>query len=406
MKLVAAHDAFKSKAQSTLSQVKQLAEGNEVYKGKVADEVAVFDGLDGYKGEIEACDQILIATPPGFRPIHYKYAIEQGKHVFMEKPCCVDAPGYRMLMETNKLADEKKLNVMVGLQRRRNKNYQAVMEKIWAGEIGDLVYSNVYWNGSGIWYRDRNAAKSVCEASGVPVNELSFQVNNWYHFNWLCGDHICEQHVHNLDIGNWAHTGQLPKDQWHPVKAMGMGSQHERSDKGASEIYNNHYVEFTFADGTKMFSMCRQIPGTWNSVSEHLYGTKGYAEPSSGQAKIEYKDGKDSWRQRNPGVLSKYTGQTIGADHAAEHVDMALAIRGEIPHFNDGWFGAQSTFTAVFGRMATYSGKELSWDEAAAKGSMLYPCDKELNWESEAPVLPNEDGSYNVAKPGVFDPYA
>jgi len=202
-KLIAVADAFEDRAKGSLGQIKRRHEDQV----DVPDD-RVFSGFDAYKKAI-ACDPdiVMLATPPGFRPIHYKAAIEAGKHVFMEKPCCVDAPGFRTLMEANKKADDSGRKVVVGLQRRHQQGYIDNVKRIQDGAIGDFVFSRVFWNSGGVWTRERQPDQT----------EMEYQMRNWYYFNWLCGDHICEQHVHNIDVSNWV------KDA-HPVEANGMAA--------------------------------------------------------------------------------------------------------------------------------------------------------------------------------------
>jgi len=369
-KLVGVADAFEDNAKVAADNLKK----------KFGDRVdlppdRVFAGFDAYQKAIDCgVDMLLIATPPGFRPIHYKAAIEAGKHIFMEKPCCVDAPGFRSLMETNKLADEKNLKVGVGLQRHHQAPYVETIKRLQDGAIGDIQFLRVYWNGGGVWNRRRQPDQ----------NEMEYQMRNWYYFVWLCGDHIAEQHIHNMDIGNW-----LKND--HPVEANGMGGRQVRKfgpDGDYGHIYDHHAVEFTYADGTKMFSQCRHIRNCWNSVSEHAHGTKGY---SNCAGKI---DGPNEWRfrgeSRNP--------------YDQEHVDLMDAIQND-KKYNEGWFGATSSMTAVLGRMATYSGKTVKWDEAVAKGPNEMP--EKFAWDANPPVMPDANGSYEhaVAMPGIYKPY-
>jgi len=293
--------------------------------------------------------------------VHYKAAIEAGKHVFMEKPCCTDAPGFRMLMEANKTADEKDLRVVVGLQRRHDPAYQNGVEEIRNGKYADVQLARVYWNGGGVWTRGRRPEQT----------EMEYQVNNWYYFVWLCGDHICEQHVHNLDIGNWVMDD-------HPIEANGMGGREVRKGKDHGQIFDHHFVEFTFANGAKMYSQCRHIRNCWNSVSESVHGTKGAGGVRSGRG------GRSPYDQ--------------------EHIDLVTAIR-EGNKLNDGWHGATSSFTAVLGRMATYSGTIVKWDEAVEKGPAEYPYGQDLSWDTTPPVVPDEEGSYPVAMPGQYKAY-
>ena len=383
VKLVAVADAFEGSAKGAAGAFS----ANEKFTGKVdlGNNENVFFGFDAYKKAIDACDQVLIATPPGFRPEHYAYAVEQGKHVFMEKPLTTDAKGFRMLMAANQVAEDKKLTVVVGLQRRHGFDYKEWVSRIHDGAIGDLSYTRVYWNNSGdIWFRGRSANES----------EMQYQMKNWYHFNWLCGDNICEQHIHNLDVGNWIHS--KGDKLCHPVKAYGMGGLASRQmieSKKESEIFDHHFVEFVYEDGTRMFSQCRMNdPGNvWGSVSEHAHGSKGFGSACW----LNFNDGRERWNYRGP-----------GSNHfKQEHVDQSEAIRkGEAMH--DGWYGATSSMIAVMGRMATYSGREISWDEVVEKGTSAFPYGKELAWDSETPTKLNADGRYDIAIPGRFDPYA
>ena len=367
IKLVAVADAFEDNAQRALGNIKrQHADKVDVPPDRV------FAGFDAYRKAIDCgVDMVILATSPGFRPIHHAAAIKAGKHVFMEKPCCTDAPGFRMLMETNKLADEKGLKVVVGLQRRHDPRYQETIQRIQDGALGDLMLLRAYWNGGGVWIRGRKPEQT----------EMEYQMRNWYYFVWLCGDHICEQHVHNLDVVNWARGD-------HPAEANGMGGRQVRTQKDTGQIYDHHFIEFTYADGTKMYSQCRHQPNTWSNVSEAAHGTKGTSS-CCGWIK-----GASEWSYKGKGVNP----------FDQEHVDLVGAIRRN-EKLNDGWHGATSSFTAVLGRMATYSGKVVKWDEAAAKGPEEVPYGVELTFQTKPPVVPDADGNYPVAQPGVYKPY-
>lgn len=369
--LVAVCDAFEDNAKGAA----------QMFKEKLGDRVnlpdeRVFTGFDGYQKVIDSgVDMVLIATPPGFRPTQYKAAIEAGKHVFMEKPCCVDAPGFRSLVETNKLADEKNLKVGVGLQRHHQAPYIETIKRIKDGAIGDLQYFRVYWNGGGVWNRTRQPNQT----------EMEYQMRNWYYFVWLCGDHIAEQHVHNMDIANWIMDA-------HPVEAHGLGGRQVRKFGPSGDfghIYDHHAVEFTYANGAKMFSQCCHFGNCWDQVSEFAYGTKGFA-----QCDGKINAGDDKWRYR----------EESSNPYDQEHIDLMDAIVNDKP-FNEGHYGATSSFTAVLGRMATYSGKLVTWDEAVEKGPNEMP--ETLAWDANPPVLPDANGSYEhaVAVPGVYKPY-
>lgn len=375
IRLVAVADAFEHRARGTVDGLRK----DEQYKNRLdLPDDRIFFGLDAYKHATDCdVDIVLIATPPGFRPWQYRYAIERGRHVFMEKPCCTDAPGFRSLMETNKLADEKKLKVVVGLQRRHDPVYRETIQRIHDGAIGKLMFSRVYWNGAGVWIRGRRPDQT----------EMQYQVDNWYYFVWLSGDHICEQHIHNLDIANWVHGA-------HPVEANGMGGRQFRTgarfNNDVGQIYDHHFVEFTYPDGSKAFSQCRHIPQCWNNVSEYTYGTTGESDCAG---RIQ---GETRWRYEGPRVNP----------YDQEHVNLIEAILQDKP-LNDGWHGATSSFTSVLGRMATYSGQVVKWDEAVEKGPQEVPDPSHWTWDSKPPVVPDENGSYEhaVAIPGIYKAY-
>ena len=370
VKLVAVADAFENRARGAVDNLKKQ------YKDQVdVPEDQVFLGLNAYKDAIAAgVDMVVLATPPGFRPVQYKAAVEAGKHVFMEKPCCVDAPGYLSLIETSKMADTKGLAVGVGLQRRHQPNYKDTIARIQDGAMGKVMFTRVYWNGGGIWNRRREDG----------MNEVQYQVHNWYHFEWLSGDNISEQHIHNLDIGNWVMGDQ------NPVEANGMGGCTARylgGNKGTGQIFDHHFVEFTYADGTKMYSQCRHMANCYNNVSEAAHGTEGTSN-CSGRI-----DGANEWRFSGKGVNG----------HQQEQTDLLATLRaGE--RYNEGYYGANSSMTAVLGRMANYSGKVVKWDELVAKGKAIVPA--ELSWDMEPPVTKNADGDYPIPMPGVYTPFA
>jgi myo-inositol 2-dehydrogenase/D-chiro-inositol 1-dehydrogenase len=376
LKVVAVADAFEGNAKGAAAGLRK----DDEFKSKVdIAEDRVFWGLDAYQKAIAAgVDVVVLAAPPGFRPIHYKAAVEAGKHVFMEKPCCIDAPGYRSLLETNKLADEKGLKVGVGLQRRHEARYVETIKKIHDGALGKLLYQRAYWNGGGVWVRRREPGQT----------EMQYQVNNWYYFVWLSGDHICEQHIHNLDVANWVFDKAHDPRSAHPVEANGMGGRQVRKGKDVGQIYDHHAVEFTYADGSKVFSQCRHIPDTWSPVSEYAVGAVGESNCAG------HISGENKW---------DFSGPNPGP-YQQEHKDLVRAIRnGE--KYNEGWLGASSSFTSVLGRMATYSGQIVKWDEAVEKGPDEMP--KAFTWDAETPIKPGPDGSYEhaVAVPGIYKPY-
>ncbi len=368
VRVIAVADAFEDRARGTANRLREQKKDRVDLPNE-----RVFVGLEAYKDAIAAGpDLVILTTPPGFRPLTYAAAIQAGKHVFMEKPCCVDAPGFRLLMETNKLAEEKGLKVGVGFQRRHSPNYIETIKRIHDGAIGQLMYLRAYWNGGGIWNRRREPG----------MTEMQYQVHNWYHFCWLSGDNICEQHIHNLDICNWAKND-------HPVEANGMGGcslRYKGEWKGTGQIFDHHFVEFIYADGTRMYSQCRHMANTWSNVSEAAHGTKGESN-CAGWIK-----GETEWRYTGPGVNAM----------VQEHKDLIDAMRsGE--KYCEGWHGATSSMTAVLGRMATYSGQVVKWDDAVAKGTSEFPA--KLAWDAPAPVYPDAEGNYPIPSPGVWKRY-
>lgn len=366
VELHAIADVFEKRADDAIATCQTEHEG----KVKVTDDTK-FIGLDAYKRVLDSdVDMVILATPPGFRPLHFEKAIDAGKHVFMEKPVAVDAPGIRRVLATGKKAEEKSLWVQVGLQRRHEQLYLDTIQQLQDGIIGDLLVSRVYWNNAGVWNRPRKPED----------NELQYQLRNWYYFNWLCGDHIVEQHIHNLDVINW-----LMND--FPTKAQGQGGRLVRTGKKNGEIFDHHAVEYTYKNGHKMFSFCRHMPNCWSHVNEFVHGSNGWANITKG--KIYDRDDNLIFEAEN----KKRNG------HQQEHHDLFDAIEAG-RYVNEAEYGAKSTFTAIFGRLATYSGKEISWDECLEKGPMLANVDEMNDFYSEAPVYPQEDGSYAIPRPG------
>ncbi len=369
VKLVAMADAFKDRLDESFANIQKSFGGN---KDKVdVPDSQRFVGFDAYKKAIPLADVVILATPPGFRPVHFEEAINAGKHVFMEKPVATDIPGVRKVLEMAELAKQKKLNVVVGLQRHYQTSYREMMKRIQDGMIGEITSAQVYWNNDGVWVKERQAGQT----------EMEYQMRNWYYFNWLCGDHIVEQHIHNIDVVNWAKNA-------YPIKAQGMGGRQVRNGKDHGEIYDHHYVEFEYADGTIMNSQCRHIPGTMSRVSEFLQGTKGKATTLGGTIIMDLK-GNKLWEHRSKSDPDPYQ---------QEHDELFAAIaKGEFL-FQDAENGAKSTMTAIMGRLATYSGQVIVWDEAIKSEISLMP--KELSWEAKPLVLPDENGFYPIAVPG------
>jgi len=361
-KLVALADAFGDQLDAAYNQLKTA------FKDKVeVPQARRFVGFDAYKEAIALADVVILATPPGFRPIHFEHAVANNKHVFMEKPVATDAAGIRQVLDAAKAADAKKLKVVVGLQRRYDERYIETVKRVHDGMIGDIVSAQCYWNSAGVWVRKRKEG----------MTEMEYQMRNWYYFNWLCGDHIAEQHVHNIDVINWF------KGDEYPVSAQGMGGRQTRVGPDFGEIFDHHYVEFTYGDGSIMNSQCRHTKGALSRVNEYVRGTKG----SAGPGVIRDHDGKITWR---------YKGRPKNA-YQHEHDELYRHIRADLP-LNNAYYGAMSTMTSILGRMATGSGKDLKMDKALASELSIMP--KEFSWDADPGPKPGPDGIYPCAIPG------
>lgn len=373
VQLVAMADAFRDQLDESFETLTKVFGEKEPEKLNVPEDHK-FVGFDGYQKAIQLADVVLLATPPGFRPYHFEAAISAGKHVFMEKPVATDAPGVRKVLEAGKKADEQGLNVVVGLQRHYQNSYLEVIKRINRGDVGDIVSGQVYWNSDGVWVRERKPQQ----------NEMEYQMRNWYYFVWLCGDHIMEQHIHNIDVANWF-IGD------YPVSAQGMGGREIRKGKDHGQIFDHHFVEFTYPGGAVVASQCRHQPDCMSRVAEFFQGTKGTVDISGDRGTLKDWSGK---------VLYDHDGENDPNPYQQEHDELFAAIRNG-GHINNTEYGAKSTMTALMGRMATYSGKIITWDEAIK--SLRSEMPEEFSWDAAPPVLPNENGRYPVPVPGVTE---
>jgi predicted dehydrogenase len=371
VKLVAMADAFRDRLDECFNALtdENSEEGNVKSKITVTEETK-FVGFDAYKKAIPLADVVILATPPGFRPIHFAEAVKQGKHVFMEKPVATDPAGVQKVLAAAAEAKTKKLNVVVGLQRHYQNSYRELYKRVQDGMIGEITSAQAWWNNDGVWVKMRQPGQT----------EMEYQMRNWYYFNWLCGDHINEQHIHNIDVVNWFKGA-------YPVKAQGMGGRQVRTGKEYGEIFDHHYVEFQYADGTILNSQCRHIKGTYAKVDELLIGTKGSVK--CGAAEISSK-GKSLYKYDKKGENNPY--QT-------EHDELFAAVAKGEYKFADAENGAKSTMTAIMGRLATYTGEVIDWDKALNSGINIMP--STFAWDAQPPVKPDANGFYPVATPGV-----
>jgi myo-inositol 2-dehydrogenase / D-chiro-inositol 1-dehydrogenase len=365
VELVAMADLFKDRLDDSFKSLKMGTPDNKVapLKGFNVSPDQCFVGFDAYQ-KLLACklDMVLLTAPPYTRPIHLKAAIEAGKHVFMEKPAGVDPAGIRSVIQTAELADQKKLSIVAGTQRRHQKHYLDLMNKVQEGALGEIMSAQCYWCGGDMlnywnWF----------DRAKMP-NDMEWQCRNWPWFLWTSGDHIVEQHVHNIDVINWALRG-------HPVKAYGMGGRAVRKN---GNIYDHFAVEFEYPKGIKATSMCRQMPGCTERVSENVKGTKGFCYTDGATGYIK---GENAYR---------YEG-TNPNPYVVEHTDLIQSIRDGKP-LNEAKRVAESTLTGIMGRMSTYTGREISWDWVM-NASKLDLVPAKLDFAGELPAEP-------VASPG------
>ncbi|MDG5766595.1 Gfo/Idh/MocA family oxidoreductase [Balneolales bacterium ANBcel1] len=337
-----------------------------------------FLGFDGYKKAIDLADAVLLTTPTYFRPLHFEEAVRKGKHVFMEKPVAVDATGVRRVMEAGKAAEEKGLNVVVGLQRRYELMYRELVQRINDGAIGEIISGQVYWNQGPFFIRHRQPEWS----------ELEHQIRNHFHFTWLAGDQVLDQLIHNIDVANWL-LGE------YPVSAQGMGGREVRTGKEYGQIFDHNFVEYTYPSGVVIAAQCRQQSGCYHFVGENFQGTKGHLA-TAGSLRGTIRD-----RQHN--IRFRYDDEYDPSPYQVEHDELFAAIRSG-KTINDSDWGAKSSMSSIMGFMATYSGQFLQWDEALQSKKRMYPHHdvdpEDMNWDTPPPVMPKEDGYYPVPVPG------
>ncbi len=310
-------------------------------KYKVTDD-RCFTGFDAYQ-KVLASDihYVILATPPAFRPVHLAAAVAAGKHIFTEKPVAVDSAGIRSVLATYDVARQKGLGIAAGTQRRHQAEYLATIERIQDGAIGDVLSGQVFWNQGGLWSHEKQSGWS----------DVEWQIRNWLYFTWLSGDHIVEQHVHNIDVANWVLGG-------HPVKATGVGGRQWRTQPVYGHIYDHFAIDFEYASGARVLSMCRQIDGTRGRIGEQFLGSKGGSN-ASGQI-----TGPNAWNWEKP--------ERSVSPYVQEHTDLIASIRAGKP-INELKQVAETTLTAIMGREAAYTGQEVTWEEVLSAKQDLTP---------------------------------
>ena len=342
LEIVSLADCFRDRLDSCRETLREE-------KGVEVSEELCFTGFDAYEHLLETdVDLVLLATPPYFRPEHFEACVDARKHVFMEKPVAVDPVGARSVMASARTADGLGISVVTGTQRRHQADYLETFRRVAQGEIGDVVSACCYWNGRVPWWRERQSSWS----------DIEYMVRDWVNWTWLSGDHIVEQHVHNLDAISWF-LGDA-----HPERAVGLGGRWRRP---SGDQYDFFSIDFTFENDVHVHSMCRQIAGCSNNVSELVRGTKGYTNCVDG---IMQTDGTQAWEY--PYALDEEGEKVRPQPYRQEHVDLVTAIRTNTP-VNEAARTAVSTLTAIMGRISCYTGQEVTWDEMMESGLKLGP---------------------------------
>jgi predicted dehydrogenase len=343
VELVALGDLTADRLAQCRTQLEKAATEDAAFAAKyrVRDD-SCFTGFDAYQ-KVLASDihLVILATPPGFRPVHLAAAVAAGKHIFAEKPVAVDPAGVRSVLATYELAVQKGLGIGAGTQRRHQAEYVATIARLRDGAIGDVISGQVFWNQGGLWSHEPQPDWTPAE----------WQIRNWLYFTWLSGDHIVEQHVHNIDVANWVLGA-------HPVKATGIGGRQWRTAPRFGHIYDHFAVDFEYANGARVMSMCRQIDGTRGRVGEHFIGTKGSSDAAGNIA------GAAAWAWEKP--------EKPVSPFVQEHTDLVASIRSGKP-YNELKQIAESTLSAIMGREAAYTGQELTWDEVLNAAQDLTP---------------------------------
>jgi predicted dehydrogenase len=318
-----------------------LAELGKKLPGRVtATPESCHSGFDAYKKVLAApVDLVILAAPPFFRPEHLAAAIEAGKHVFSEKPVAVDPVGARSVIASAERAAGKSLAIVAGTQRRHQAHYVEILKRIRGGDLGELVAGQCYWNMGSLWVE--RAAENWRNRTAKGWSDMEWQVRNWLFTGWCSGDHIVEQHVHNLDVMNWAFGA-------HPVKATGMGGRAARVEPQYGNVFDHFAVEYEYPNGARVLSLCRQTAGAAENVSERVVGTSGFS----------YTDSSDGYIR---GAKAYENPQASPNPYVEEHRDLIASIKSGKP-LNEGRQVAESTLTAIMGRMSAYTGRALGWD--------------------------------------------
>ena len=371
VKLVAVADIFKEKVDAAVRML-----GERFQERIDVPEERRFVGFDGFNSVIPLCDVVFLCTPQHFRPMTLKAAIEAGKHVFCEKPVAVDAPGVRSVLESAALAKEKGLNVVTGLINRYSSRVRDIVKRIHDGQIGPVVTARADRMGGPLWIRKREEGDT----------EMKYQMRNWVNFNWMASEFINDVTIHQLDVAMWCIGDELT-----PVHAYGLGGRIVRTESDAGDMYDTMSVVYEYADGRPLYAFSRQIPGCFSSAAAHITGPKGGAEIGN------VGGGRTAIFGENPYDAPKEEG--AGA-YFNQHTTLYNAIRsGGREYVNNLPYTAKATMAAILGRMASYTGQRVTWEEALNSTESLAP--SSYSWDAVPPTLPDEQGRYKLAMPGT-----
>jgi len=365
VKLIAMADVFQDQLDNSYKILKE----NSIPDQVEVPEENKFLGFDAYKKVIELSDAVILATPPGFRPMHFEACVNAEKHVFMEKPLAVDVPGYKKVIEAGKLADQKGVVVVVGLQNRYMPAYKELVKRVREGMIGDVVSTDAYYN--------IGMLKVVPRKEGQ--TEMEFQMRNWHYFTWLWGGHLSGLTIHQIDVVNWVKND-------YPVIARGLGGRITLSGVNHGENYDHHYVEYIYPDGSRMHVQGRAIDNCWWKRGIYFQGTKGTGVDE--RFRIDDLKGNKLWGYNSSEDPSEY--------QIEQDVFINSILNGE--KVNDTEYGAKSTMTTILGRMSVYSGQEIKLEDALNSNINLLP--QEFSWDAELPNMPDENGNYEFPVPG------
>lgn len=355
----------------------QLTDAYNTLKEKLGSKMQVakaqqFVGLDAYQKLIDSgVDVVLLAAPPAFRPAHLEAAVQGGKHIFCEKPFAVDAPGLRRVIAASKKAQEKNLALVAGFCWRYHLPKRETFGRVLNGQIGQILTTESTYNTGELWYKERKSNWS----------DFEYQLRNWLYYSWLSGDHIIEQAIHSLDMMQWAMGDKLP------LRVTGTGGRQKRTDKKFGNVYDHFAVVYEYDNGAKSFFSCRQQNDTDPAYAVELIGNEGrcLVDCRTGVHEIT---GKNNWKYEDETKFTDenaYKNSNSRSMYQKEHDELFASIRNNKPMYDGDWM-VKSNLVALAGRMAGYTGKTVTLDEALASNEVLFPAQVAWDMKYDLPV--------------------